>query len=251
MKALHLCHSFLLIFVPCSNVGSFPHATVLTELLLGPSHSLQFFKDCSRLLSTGAVLQERPAQAWGPWRIRNPARKPTSVWVPLSTGCSTCQEPASLWALEVPTSSKVHPPALAGGPAQAAGTQLPTMVFTTGWRQSLLGCLEAPPAPPSSLILVPSGLFLPYFSHSSLSQWLHRIFYLLLHRCQQCHWWTTLASGRSILELVKTNFFWHEGRSWCLLTTLQLHPDTWTCKCSMNTYFSVSHTEKTFEENIY
>lgn len=58
-------------------------------------------------------------------------------------------------------------------PHAASCPALP-MVFTTGCRA--VSALGAPPAPLSSLTLVPSGLFLSY-SHSSL--WLQ----LQLHRC--------------------------------------------------------------------
>lgn len=66
LSALHLCDSFFLILVPWSNMGSFPWDTVLSELLQhGPSH-LQFFKNCSRSLPRGTVLQEHLLQHGAP-----------------------------------------------------------------------------------------------------------------------------------------------------------------------------------------
>lgn len=107
----------------------------------GPSHGIESLLNCSKIVLPTAYSSSRTAPnpfcrvqsfkedlapAWGPWRTTSPAQKPTSVLVPLSRGCSTCQEPAPVRALrEVPASYKVHPLALAWAPAEAAGPQLP------------------------------------------------------------------------------------------------------------------------------
>jgi len=87
-----------------SNMRSFPHATVLHELL-----------QCGSPPS-GTVLQEQTAPAWVPHGVTSPASKPALVWAPLSTGPQvlpvnllqhgllspqghgSCQEPAPVWA---------------------------------------------------------------------------------------------------------------------------------------------------------
>lgn len=184
---------------PCSSLGSFTWDRVLTELLQNsPSHSLQFFKNCSKSLLQGAVLQGRSCSSMGP--LKNHKSSPKTYF---SAGSSlqglqylpgACSSVSSPWGPSFIQGASTCPgmSSCRGCRATAASPWSP--LWAAG--QSLLCCLEAPPALPASLALVPSGLFLPFFLTPYLSL-LHRIFYLLLHiihrdnvTIQQCHWWT-------------------------------------------------------------
>lgn len=160
LRALHLCDSFFLILVPCSNMGSFPWDTVLTELLQhGPSHSLQFFKNCSRSLPRGTVLQEHLLQHG------TPGESEVLPKILLQCGCLSLQAavPArSLLQSGLSMRSQLHTRCIHlpwhKVPHRLQGHICLTMILTMGFR--------APPASPSSLTLAPSRPFLPYFSHS-------------------------------------------------------------------------------------
>ena len=106
--------------------------------------------------------------------VTDASRKPAPVWPPLHRPqllSGPCSSIGSLWA---EASFRVHLPATAWGPPQAAGwvstplwtfvdckgTTCFTMVLTTGCRGTSAPVSGLPPPPPSSLILMSEELFL-------------------------------------------------------------------------------------------
>lgn len=103
----HLCCSLLLMFLPCSSVGSFPWAAVFQELLqIGSS-------------PWDTVLHKQTASAWVPHGL---PVLPENLLLRgfFSIGHSSYQEPALTWDLHwVRASFRAHPLASTWGPSQA------------------------------------------------------------------------------------------------------------------------------------
>jgi len=146
---------------------------------VSPFHALQFLMSCSSVgpFPRGVVLWDQTAPVWVPPWVTSPASKPAPVWAPLSLGpqvlpgaCSSTGLPRGHGLLRASTYSGMGSlPQATGGyllcygsPWTARGQSVsPWFSPWAAGKKSLLRCLV--PAPPSSLNLVLTELYLPIF----------------------------------------------------------------------------------------
>jgi len=211
-----------LILCPCSSVRSLSWETVLHKLL-----QPEFFP-------RAAVLQEQAVPVWVPDGVTSPASKPAPACAPLSMGpqvlAGACSSTGPPTGSQLP--SGIHllqhwVPSMGyrwrSDPLWTS-TGCLTMVFITSCQGRLSALASrAPPPPPSSLTLVPAGLFLSH-SLTPLSAAISPQLFLPLLKSvipkvlPPSLMALALARGGSVLELAGTGSVRHGGSFEQLLT---------------------------------